>query len=186
VLSWAVLGLVATPAPEAHSSLRIATSLLHLSVAFSFLRRGPQRLQASVSQLLTALPSLAICGLAWRWSPPPSAWPGAATSLFLMGAALAISAVLALGPCFAVLPAYRGLVVRGPYRFLRHPIYLGELVLVGACVLAGSEPAALALFFLAILSVLPRIFAEEDLLKHDGAYRRYESAVPFRLVPGLW
>src|SRR4029078_2379949 len=45
--------------------------------------------------------------------------------------------VLTLGRCFGVLPEVRGLVREGPYRLVRHPVYLGEL---GAC--AGLVLAA--------------------------------------------
>jgi protein-S-isoprenylcysteine O-methyltransferase Ste14 len=45
--------------------------------------------------------------------------------------------VLALGRCFGVLPEARGLVVRGPYRVVRHPVYLGELVALAGLAIAA-------------------------------------------------
>src|SRR5712671_2760530 len=33
-----------------------------------------------------------------------------------------------LGRAFSIVPEARGLVTSGPYRFVRHPIYLGEIV----------------------------------------------------------
>jgi protein-S-isoprenylcysteine O-methyltransferase Ste14 len=35
---------------------------------------------------------------------------------------------MVLGRSFGLLPAQRGLVVVGPYRFVRHPIYFGYLI----------------------------------------------------------
>ena len=35
---------------------------------------------------------------------------------------------MALGRSFGVAPANRGIVVRGPYSFVRHPIYTGYLI----------------------------------------------------------
>ncbi len=81
--------------------------------------------------------------------------PSADTGLVLFGELIAVAAcawllvaVLALGRCFGVLPEVRGLVTRGPYRFVRHPVYLGEL---GAC--AGLVVAAPSLWNLGVAAV---------------------------------
>ena len=65
------------------------------------------------------------------FTPPGS---GSEQGLMLVGELVAVLAclwllasVLALGRCFGVLPEARGLVTRGPYRTVRHPVYLGEI-----------------------------------------------------------
>ncbi len=79
--------------------------------------------------------ALAACAVAMVLVIPIGA-PGADTStgLVIAGEAIALVAglwlfvsVLALGNCFGVLPEARGLVIGGPYRFVRHPVYLGEI-----------------------------------------------------------
>jgi protein-S-isoprenylcysteine O-methyltransferase Ste14 len=94
-------------------------------------------------------------------------------------------AVCFLGRCFGVLPEARGLVTRGPYAIVRHPVYLGE---IGACL--GLVVAAPLIWngvilgtFLVAQSV--RMGLEERAL--TAAFPEYESyarRVP-RLVPSL-
>ena len=84
-----------------------------------------------------------------------------------------------LGRCFAILPAIRGIVSRGPFVIVRHPAYLGELIMVVGCVTAAagngvsvSWQHAMILFVTVGLFVI-RIRAEENLLRTDAAYQRY-------------
>ena len=49
----------------------------------------------------------------------------------LPGLLLALWALFALGFSFSIAPEDRGVVMRGPYRLVRHPMYLGELILRG-------------------------------------------------------
>lgn len=53
-------------------------------------------------------------------------WIGA--SLQLASIAWQFTAKVTLGRSFGLLPAQRGLVMKGPYRFIRHPIYFGYLI----------------------------------------------------------
>jgi protein-S-isoprenylcysteine O-methyltransferase Ste14 len=91
-----------------------------------------------------------------------------------------------LGRSFAVLPAVRKLVICGPYRYLRHPAYAGEVVLLLACALASENSWSWFLLALGILLMAVRIQAEEETLEALEGYQRYRQEVPFRLLPGLW
>jgi protein-S-isoprenylcysteine O-methyltransferase Ste14 len=47
---------------------------------------------------------------------------------------------MSLGRSFGILVAVRKVVLRGPYRFIRHPIYLGYFLALLAMLLADPEP----------------------------------------------
>ena len=59
----------------------------------------------------------------------------------VIGLAFVIAAKLTLGRSFGLVPANRGVVVSGPYGFMRHPIYEGS-VISHAAFLAAQTPAA--------------------------------------------
>ena len=101
----------------------------------------------------------------------------------LPGLLLALWSLIALGFSFSIAPEDRGVVARGPYRLVRHPMYLGEILsLLGLCISAGNVWNWLALLLFARL-LLVRISAEERVL---ADYARYRDTVRWRLIPFLW
>ena len=103
--------------------------------------------------------------------------------LSLGGVVLALWGLASLGRAFDIVPADRGLVIRGPYRFMRHPIYAGEIF--SALVMAVTNISlwnAIAILSLVITLVI-RILWEEKII---SGYAVYAKNVPSRLVPGLW
>ena len=91
--------------------------------------------------------------------------------LLIAGLAFAIGSVAVLGRCFGILPDVRGLVTHGPYRWVRHPLYLGELTAVLGIVL-GSRAAALGR---ADLGRLRRAAARPHRLRGAQHQRRVPS-----------
>ena len=75
----------------------------------------------------------------------------------------------------------------GPYRFCRHPGYLGGLLFGLATPIVLGSYWALIPQGLAALLLIGRTFLEDRMLAKDLLwYSEYREAVPFRLIPGLW
>ena len=101
----------------------------------------------------------------------------------LPGLLLAVWSLIALGFSFSIAPEDRGIVTRGPYRFVRHPMYLGEILsLLGLCISAENTWNWFALLLFVRLLVV-RISAEERVI---ASYERYRKSVRWRLIPFLW
>lgn len=110
----------------------------------------------------------------------------AAAFLVLMGLVVQLSAKLTLGRSLGLVPAHRGLKVGGPYRYVRHPMYLGYLLTHLGFVLVNPTGWNLAVYVFCYSLQIPRLLAEERFLRHDESYRAYEQAVPHRLLPGVF
>jgi protein-S-isoprenylcysteine O-methyltransferase Ste14 len=112
------------------------------------------------------------------------AWAGVGLELF--GVALSQISRVYMGRSFGILPGNRGIISKGPFALVRHPIYAGWFVLTVGYL--ASYPSWMNCFI--TMAMLPlmmwRIRLEEDLLSADADYRKYRRLVPFRLVPGLY
>jgi protein-S-isoprenylcysteine O-methyltransferase Ste14 len=75
----------------------------------------------------------------------------------------------------------------GPYRFVRHPGYAGNLLaVVGIPVALDSLWAFVAAGFAVVVSVARTMLEDRTLMEELPGYREYAGCVPYRLFPGLW
>jgi methanethiol S-methyltransferase len=78
------------------------------------------------------------------------------------------------------------LVVRGPYRLVRHPLYLGWILLVWAAPLMTGDRLLFAVLSSAYL-LIAMPWEEASMVRTLGDdYERYRSIVRWRLVPRLY
>lgn len=110
---------------------------------------------------------------------------GLAAAFMLAGTLLAFWSAWHLGTAFSLLPQARRLVTDGPYRYVRHPIYLGGLLLTIGEVWLRFSPLVVALNAAFLVAQVVRLRYEESLLERTfpeyAEYRARTSA----LIPGI-
>lgn len=158
-------------------------------VIWCYLRRGPAgATSGSITGHLAAV--MATCA-PFAFPLLPATTAGSSQQVLALlpltaGTGWSLWALRALGRNLSVLAQARDVVERGPYRWVRHPLYTGELVSsLGLAITVGTVTAAavwLALFGLQVY----RALREEQLLRralpgYDG-YRHRTAA----LLPGLF
>jgi protein-S-isoprenylcysteine O-methyltransferase Ste14 len=75
----------------------------------------------------------------------------------------------------------------GPYALVRHPMYVGVLIMMLGVPLALGAGWGLAIFTILLPGLVWRILDEEKVLKKDlPGYSEYTQKVHYRLVPYLW
>lgn len=108
------------------------------------------------------------------------------TVLVLLGSAAAVITLVRLGRSFSMMAEARRLVTSGPYRFVRHPLYLAEeLATIGVSIQFFSLATA---FLLAaqIAFQLRRMYNEEVILAETfPEYAGYQQRTA-RLLPGIY
>jgi protein-S-isoprenylcysteine O-methyltransferase Ste14 len=117
----------------------------------------------------------------------PSPVPDAFTAvLSCVGLTLVILGKATLGRSFGIAPANRGIVARGPYTIVRHPIYVGYLISHVSILLAYPRPLNVAIVVVADSALIWRALIEERVLTFDSAYQAYCRRVSWHFVPGVF
>jgi protein-S-isoprenylcysteine O-methyltransferase Ste14 len=124
--------------------------------------------------------------IALRWSPGRVAWPAGGLMLVTLATGLSLVSLLVMGRFFGIRPALRGLVTSGPYRFVRHPMYLSYIVADVGYNLQEWNSVTLLLVSVGWVSLIYRVHAEERLLSQHADWPAYVQLVRYRLFPGLW
>ena len=76
---------------------------------------------------------------------------------------------------------------RGPYRFVRHPGYAGNLLPLPGIVLALDSVWTLVPAAVALIVIIVRTALEDRTLREElPGYRAYSEVVRYRLIPGIY
>lgn len=108
------------------------------------------------------------------------------SAIMIFGIFLHLSAKLILRRSFGIIAANRGVKIEGPYRFVRHPMYLGYMTLQVGFLLGGWSLHNFLIIITVWVLHLTRIVAEEKILSQDPDYQAFMSKVRFKLIPGIY
>jgi protein-S-isoprenylcysteine O-methyltransferase Ste14 len=103
----------------------------------------------------------------------------------LFGVVLTQVARVYMGRSFGILPANRGIVSKGPFRSVRHPIYFGWLILSLGYAMSFASERNILLIAMTLPFMVWRIGQEEVHLSADPEYLQYMKQVRYRLWPGV-
>jgi protein-S-isoprenylcysteine O-methyltransferase Ste14 len=158
-----------------------------LVVVLTMVRRRAVAVDRSVAAAIMTSVSLVGPVLMRANSVPASLLSDQMTALLsATGLVLVVLGKMTLGRSFGVVPANRGVVVRGPYALVRHPIYTGYLITHAAFLLAHPAPWNLSIVLVADTALIVRALMEERVLSADASYRQYCQRVGWHLVPGVF
>src|SRR5262249_28738643 len=102
------------------------------------------------------------------------------------GACMGLVTILSLGRHFGVRPALRGVTSWGPYRMVRHPLYLAYGISDIGYNLQEWSYGTIILVAVGWISLIYRIRSEERMLSRDANWASYTARVRYRLLPGIW
>jgi len=107
-------------------------------------------------------------------------------SLFAVGYGFTVYALAYLNRSFSIMPEARRLVTGGPYRFIRHPVYVFEQIGIVGLFLPYASIWALFMLLAHLYCQFQRMDNEEGVLRRTfPEYADYAARTP-RLVPGLY
>ena len=106
--------------------------------------------------------------------------------LVIAGTAGAVIIALWLGRGFSILPQARRLVTDGPYRRIRHPLYLAEQLVTFGSMWQFQQPWSALIALASFAAQFPRMHFEEHILARTFPEYRAYCARTWRLIPGLY
>ena len=125
----------------------------------------------------------------WGWShvPVPLVLAGETLTILGLWIVFRVFQVNSFAAATVSLAEGQRVVSSGPYRFVRHPMYAGGLILVAGMSLAlGSWWDLLGLIPFTVGIVFRLLHEESFLVRSLVGYSEYQQKVRYRLVPGIW
>ena len=157
-----------------------------MMVVMVLFRRKAKNLSLHPTDWALAFSATCLSLLARPFPGAAHSWSQFAVLLTIVGVSIQLISKITLGRRFGVVAANRGLCVSGPYRLVRHPIYMGYVLLHVGFVILNPHLWNFCVFAALYAIQIPRLLAEERLLVQDPAYKAYMQKVRSRLIPGVF
>lgn len=147
-----------------------------------------------ITSTIVFIPYLLLPGLdavRYRWSSIPLAivalgFVGVIISLLLIFSVIQANKYLSR---FVEVQRERGhkVIISGPYQYVRHPMYVGLILLLYTIPVAlGSLWTLLPASVLTLLFVIRTHYEDKTLHQELEGYKAYSGRVKYRLLPGIW
>lgn len=123
------------------------------------------------------------------WSTVPAGVSLLGNVLVAAGLAIAMVVIAQNGYAASTVRVETGqqVVSGGVYKSIRHPMYVGSLIMMVGIPLALGSYWGLLFVILGVAVIVFRILDEEKLLTEELAgYREYAQRVRYRLMPNVW
>lgn len=180
------MGSAGDPWPLRLSSFCLA--IFYMLVGLLIITRAPAKAQAE--GLLPKIAAFVGTYLPWTITflgqtdrPLPNLL---STAFVLTGTIMMLVTIRHLGRSFSLVPQARSVVQTGPYRWIRHPLYLSEEIAIVGVVVRYLTPLTVMVLAVHIAIQVCRILYEEDLLRRTlPEYSAYETS-RWRLIPYVW
>jgi len=129
-------------------------------------------------------------GWTYRWTGPVPLWFEIASLTTVLASYLMTIWVMDVNRYAARtirVEAGQKVVSAGPYKWVRHPMYFGLLLMMLATPLALGSYVALPIFALVLPALMFRLLHEEKVLYRElPGYAEYCEGTPYRLIPHIW
>jgi protein-S-isoprenylcysteine O-methyltransferase Ste14 len=182
------------PLDNLHKLLVAAASIANIMFASliastTLTRLAPILKAKGIVPRISALLGTFLC-MALAFLPKADLGPGLSafsTALILIGASLSFVVLRWLGKSFSILAEARQLVTKGPYRIVRHPLYICEGIAIVGVMLQVISPSAIFIAIVVAMLQYRRMINEEAILSSAfpeyGAYAaRTPLVIPARLA----
>jgi len=182
--------VVLIPTKSSHYHSTLATDIWFWGAVMmgvlSLVRIPPKSAMVNVSSILSTTAMMVAPALMRPGTAATGLLNDATIVVELIGIAFTQIARIYLGRHFGLLPANRGIVTGGPFRWMRHPIYSGWVILTIGFLMAYPDLYNVVMFVISLPFLIWRMSLEEEHLTQDPEYRAYLAKTPYRLFPGIY